>query len=79
MKKTNIIERKFLPTQLDEAPYGTVCKIIDNSAIFLQVNKDSINWIPLSLVLIEVYKNKLDDKLFVANIVQQYNENILNS
>lgn len=67
-----MIERRFLPTQLDEAPFATLCKI--DSITYLQVSHNEVNWIPFSTALFEVKKYKLEDESFVQYIADEYNK-----
>jgi hypothetical protein len=67
-----ILERRFLPTQLDEAPFATLCQI--DEILFIQVSHDQINWVPFSTALFEVKKYKLEDELYVQYIAQEYNK-----
>jgi len=66
-----IIERHFLPTQLEDAPFSTICDV--DSTFYLQVSRDKINWLPLSTVLFEVNKHKLEDEKYVLQISEEYN------
>lgn len=72
--KTNVVEYKFLPFELEAAPYGTLAKVTNiEPHYYLQCGEKEINWIPLTTVLLTVHINDLNDQKFIDNLLKSYN------
>jgi len=71
--KNKTIECKFLPFELDQAPYGTVAKTLqDKINYFVQCGFDEINWVPMETILLKVYEDEFQDNKFIDNLLKSY-------
>ena len=77
MRKSSFIECKFLPFEVELAPYGSVARATqDNTNYYLQCGFDEINWVPLEKILVAFHEQNGDlyDKSFIETVLKKYSQ-----
>jgi hypothetical protein len=72
-----MLERYVAPSKYVEAPYGTLCKVIDSKELFyVQVsqNTDEYQWETVESVLAHTFKHMFDNEEFVKELLKLYND-----
>jgi hypothetical protein len=73
--RSNVIECKFLPFDLKEAPYLTVAKVQqEDIAYYLQSEIDFVKWIPFEQLLVKVFEPEFYDSKFITDILKKYKD-----
>lgn len=76
MEKEFVI-RYTIPTKLDVAPYGTICKVVlDNnqSDLFIQLGATEASWRRVGNFLESVFEDFLHDDGFVEECLRLFNK-----
>ena len=65
------------PTNLEEAPFGALCSVFLNDEgtqheVYVQTSRDETapEWVSVKSLLITVYKDKLEDPLFIKELLE---------
>lgn len=73
-----ILIRYTHPTKFEEAPYGTLWKEMNSSGgytLFIQMGKDTVNWVGIGVFLEMVFKNSLLEPRFIDHCLEVYERN----
>ena len=76
--ETDIILRYTVPTRYDKAPYGAICKVIeeDKYELYIQVASDDVeenHWLKMGDFLEVAFKKEiLTDKEFIKGCLELY-------
>lgn len=76
--ENDIILRYTIPTRYDKAPYGAICKVIeeDKYEIYIQVASDDVeenHWLKMGDFLEVAFKKEiLTDKEFIKSCLELY-------